>query len=305
MGKFKTGVQTFLHKHSMPIIAVLLVVAAIVAGTVQVKISDINAASDVGRAGGANDVNYPKGKVKKFAQGPEIAVTPKVYDYGSLVENATGSFGKKGSRAIKKYSEKVAAVANNKSKLIKSGDGWDVHSDPSNLNNSIITISNGQRRDMVAATISNRADHYTDGSMIFIPKSTVNKQYGDIHAYSHTVVGYKLNDKGDTKGSHTKSQLIFDGSDNGLSSFFDGVSVKGNSDSQRTYNKSILQDKVIGSNSNGIFMSKIREMEEDNRKKGKNNPTLSYTGKDGQPHDYEYQASDMLNMNLDWQTSPS
>lgn len=52
-------------------------------------------------------------------------------------------------------------------------------------------------------------------------------------------------------------------------------------------------------------MSKIREMEEDNRKKGKNNPTLSYTGKDGQPHDYEYQASDMLNMNLDWQTSPS
>lgn len=294
MGKFKTGVQTFLHKHSMPIIAVLLVVAAIVAGTVQVKISDINAASDVGHAGGASDVNYPKGKVKKFAQGPEIAVTPKVYDYGSLVENATGSFGKKGSRAIKKYSEKVAAVANNKSKLIKSGDGWDVHSDPSNLYNSIITISNAQRRDMVSTTISNRADHYTDGSMIFIPKSTVNKQYGDIHAYSHTVVGYKLNDKGDTKGSHTKSQLIFDGSDNGLSSFFDGVSVKGNSDSQRTYNKSILQDKVIGSNSNGIFMSKIREMEKNNKSAGKNNPQLSYTGKDGKIHKYEYQASDML-----------
>ena len=58
MGKFKTGVQTFLHKHSMPIIAVLLVVAAIVAGTVQVKISDINAASDVGHAGVASDVNY-------------------------------------------------------------------------------------------------------------------------------------------------------------------------------------------------------------------------------------------------------
>ena len=294
MGKFKTGVQTFLHKHSMPIIAVLLVVAAIVAGTVQVIISDINAGSNVGHAGGANDVNYPKGKVKKYAQGPEIAVTPKVYDYGSLVENATGSFGKKGSRAIKKYSEKVAAVANNKSKLIKSGDGWDVHSDPSNLNNSIITISNGQRRDMVAATISNRADHYTDGSMIFIPKSTVNKQFGDIHAYSHTVVGYKLNDKGDTKGSHTKSQLIFDGSDNGLSSFFDGVSVKGNSDSQRTYNKSILQDKVIGSNSNGIFMSKIREMEKNNKSAGKNSPQLSYIDKDGKTHKYEYQASDML-----------
>jgi hypothetical protein len=294
MGKFKTGVQTFLHKHSMPIIAVLLVVAAIVAGTVQVKISDINAGSDVGYAGGASNVNYPKGGASKFAQGPEIAVTPKVYDYGSLVENATGSFGKKGSRAIKKYSEKVAAVANNKSKLIKSGDGWDVHSDPSNLNNSIITISNGQRREMVAATISNRADHYTDGSMIFIPKSTVNKQFGDIHAYSHTVVGYELNDKGDTKGSHTKSQLIFDGSDNGLSSFFDGVSVKGNSDSQRTYNKSILQDKVIGSNSNGIFMSKIREMEKNNKSAGKNNPQLSYTDKDGKIHKYEYQASDML-----------
>ena len=289
MGKFKTGVQTFLHKHSMPIIAVLLVVAAIVAGTVQVKISDINAASDVGHAGGASNVIYPSGNASKFVQGPEIAVTPKVYDYGSLVENATGSFGKKGSRAIKKYSEKVAAVANNKSKLIKSGDGWDVHSDPSNLYNSIITISNAQRRDMVSTTISNRADHYTDGSMIFIPKSTVNKQYGDIHAYSQTVVGYKLNDKRDTK-----SRLIFDGSDNGLSSFFDGVSVKGNSDSQRTYNKSILQDKVIGSNSNGIFMSKIREMEKNNKSAGKNNPQLSYTGKDGKTHKYEYQASDML-----------
>lgn len=295
MGKL-TGVKNFLKKHSVSAVAVALVAAAVTAGVIQNKVSECEA-TNIGSAGGAANVNYPKGNCSKFAQGPEVAITPVTYDYSSLVENAPGKYGdvnNGASRSIKKYSEKYKDVSSGSSGSSKSMNGldWAVHQDPKDLNNNIITLANNTRREMVAATISNRAEHYTNGSLIFVPEATMKKStWGDVHAYTHKIIGNSLKDSTDTKNHHAKSHLIFDTTDEaGLADFFTHVKTMGNASSQRKENMdNVLQKYVIGENGNGIYRGLIREYE------GKGtNAKLTYKDKDGKIHKYEYQASDML-----------
>lgn len=132
---------------------------------------------------------------------------------------------------------------------------------------------------MVSATIGNKADHYSKGSLIFVPVGT-GKRLGNHHAYTQKV------DDGTAKSSVSKKHLIFGSVDDGIAGFIGGIPVKSSGEKQREYNKAhVIQQKVIGKNSNGIFMHQIREMETKYAKENGNKSKLSYKDKDGKDYD--------------------
>lgn len=281
MGDNGHKIKGFIKDHAAVITAAFLMTAVVAAGLLQACTTDVSAGSGIGHGGKSGNVSYPtKGNCSVSAIGPEISVTPMVYDYSSLVNNDKN--GENYKKTIYTYNDKKTKDHD------KSGKGWDVHEDPIDANNKHFYIANTTRRDMVSATISNRADDYSIGSLIFIPVGT-GRGLGNHHYYTQKV------DDGTKKTSVSKKHLIFGSVDDGIAGFIGGVTVKGSRDSQQEYNKNhVIQQDVIGEKSNGIFMSLIRDMERDNADKGQNHYRLNYTGKDGKSHYYENQASDML-----------
>lgn len=296
MGDIRHKVTGFLKDHAAAITAGFLMTAAVAAGLLQAGTTSVSGATGIGSGGRSGGVTYPHGgNCATYAVGPEISVTPVIYHYGSLLNNKDPNIKKNikdYKQTIKTYKDKKKDAAAGKG----SSYGWDVHDDPTKkTENKYIYISNVVRRDMVSATISNREDHYSKGSLIFVPVGT-GRGLGNHHYYTQKV------DDGTAKTSVSKKHLIFGSVDNGIAGFIDGIPVQGGMDKQREYNRAhVIQQKVIGEKSNGIFMSHIRDMEKKNDEKAKNKENkLFYKGKDGKRHYYEDQASDMyyINQNL-------
>jgi hypothetical protein len=208
--------------------------AAVAAGLLQAGTTSVSAETgSIGQGGKSGDVSYKKGKCSVSAIGPEISVTPVIYDYGKLINTDA-----KGNDAIETYNEKKMNADKE-----GSGHGWDVHDDPTKkTKNKLLYIANNTRHNMVSATISNREDHYSEGSLIFVPVGT-GKGFGNHHAYTQKVDDGTAKSKSDVSKKH----LIFGSVDDGIEGFIGGIPVKGNADSQRDYNKDhVIQQKVIG-----------------------------------------------------------
>jgi len=284
MGDIRHTIKGFLKNHAAAITAGFLMTAAVAAGLLQAGTTSVSAENgSIGQGGKSGGVSYKKGNCPVSAIGPEISVTPWIYDYGKLI-NTDANGEKYEGKSIETYDQKKKVA-----KEEGSGHGWDVHGDPTKkTEDKLLYIANSTRRNMVSATISNREDHYSEGSLIFVPVGT-GKGFGNHHAYTQKVDDGTAKSKSDVSKKH----LIFGSVDDGIEGFIGGIPVKGNADSQRDYNKDhVIQQKVIGEKSNGIFMHLIRDMEKENAKKDESK--LNYTGKDGEKHYYEDQASDML-----------
>ena len=254
MDDIRHKIKGFLKNHAAAITAGFLMTAAVAAGLLQAGTTSVSAGPGIGSNGKSGGVSYKKGNCPVSAIGPEISVTPRIYDYGPLINTDA-----KGNDAIETYDQKKKVA-----KEEGSGHGWDVHDNPTKkTEDKLLYIANNTRHNMVSTTISNREDHYSNGSLIFVPVGT-GKGFGNHHAYTQKVDDGTAKSKSDVSKKH----LIFGSVDDGIEGFIGGIPVKGNADSQRDYNKDhVIQQKVIGEKSNGIFMHLIRDMEKEKRQR--------------------------------------
>lgn len=227
MGDIRHKIKGFLKNHAAAITAGFLMTAAVAAGLLQAGTASVSAETgSIGQGGKSGGVSYKKGHCSVNAIGPEISVTPVIYNYGAddLI-NKDVNKGKKGySKTIKTYNDKMNDV---KALNEGSGHGWDVQGNPNgNGDNNFLYISNGVRRNMISATIGNKADHYSEGSLIFVPVGT-GKGYGNHHAYTQKVDGSGV----------SKQHLIFGSVDDGIAGFIRKIPVKNTGKKQRKYNK--------------------------------------------------------------------
>ena len=107
MDDIRHKIKGFVKNHAAAITAGFLMTAAVAAGLLQAGITSVSAkpqSTGIGDGGRSGGVSYKHGHCSVFAIGPEISVTPWIYDYGTLINtDANGKeYKKKDKEAVKK-----------------------------------------------------------------------------------------------------------------------------------------------------------------------------------------------------------